>query len=197
MGQPRNVVTSLRERRGGRVAVELDGVPWRTLPADTIARAGLAVGRVLDRETARTLARELRRARALGDALQALRHGDLSRRRLDERLERRGIRADARAEALETLERAGFVDDRRIAGLRAATLADRGYGDAAIRVALERAGLAGELVFEALAGLEPEADRARRVLDRRGAGTRTLRWLAARGFEPGTLEDVSGFAGER
>jgi hypothetical protein len=40
------------------VAVELDGRPWRVLPADAVVRAGLAVGRRLDR-----LESELHRAR--------------------------------------------------------------------------------------------------------------------------------------
>jgi len=159
-----------------------------------VVRASLTVGRPLDRETARTLARELRRAEALGVAVRALRHRDLSRRRLEERLERHGTRADAGAEALAALERAGLVDDARVAAGRAQALAERGYGDAAIRAALEREGLAAELVTEALATLEPEAARAGRLLERRGAGARTLRWLAARGFEASTLEDVVGFA---
>ncbi|HJQ73262.1 MAG TPA: hypothetical protein VJ814_00130, partial [Gaiellaceae bacterium] len=65
-------VTALREHKGGRVAVELDGKPWRVLPADVVVRAGLGVGRRLDRPTARDLARELRRARALAAATRSL-----------------------------------------------------------------------------------------------------------------------------
>ena len=106
------VVTALRERPRGRVDVELDGAPWRTLPADAVVRSGLLVGRALDRPTARTLAR-------------------------------------------------------------------RGYGDEAIRFTLEEEGFAGEALEEALAGLAPEAERARALL----AAGRSARWLAARGFE--------------
>ena len=36
-------VTALRDDRRGRVAVELDGAPWRVLPLDVVARAGIAV----------------------------------------------------------------------------------------------------------------------------------------------------------
>src|SRR5439155_24276402 len=128
---------ALHGRPRGKGGVELDGAPWRLVPADAAVRAGLSVGRALDRDTARSLGRELRRAEALGVAVRALRYRDLSRRRLEERLERRGARGDARAEALETLERAGLVDDRRVAAARACALAERGYGDAAIRFALE------------------------------------------------------------
>ena len=87
------VVTALRERPRGRVEVELDGAPWRLVPAAAVVGAGLVVGRALDREAARTLGRELRRLEALGVAVRALRHRDLSRRRLEERLTRRGLRA--------------------------------------------------------------------------------------------------------
>jgi SOS response regulatory protein OraA/RecX len=156
-------------------------------------RAGLGVGRPLERETARALARELRRARALGDAVRALRHRDLSRGRLEQRLASRGARRDAREEALATLERAGLVDDGRVAHGRAASLAERGWGDAGIRAALEAEGLDGALVSEALAALEPERERARRLLG--GAPEpRALRRLAARGFDAATLEDLAPFA---
>lgn len=168
-------VTALRERPRGRVVVELDGAPWRTLPADAVVRSGLLVGTTLDRPTARTLARELRRAEALGVAVRALRHRDLSRRALEARIE-----SPARAEALEALERSGILDDRRAAAGRASALAGRGWGDEAIRYRLEGEGFAGEPLEAALAALEPEQERARALV----AKGRSERWLAGRGFAP-------------
>ena len=191
------VVTTLRERPRGRVEIELDGAPWRIVPADAVVRSGLFVGRALDRETARTLGRELRRAEALRRALRALTARDRSRRSLDDRLGAAGVPARPRREALETLERAGLVDDDRLAAARAQALAERGYGDAAIRFDLERQGLAGESVAAALAGLEPERERARRLGEQRGRDARAARWLAARGFDAAAVEDaVGGFAEE-
>jgi regulatory protein len=188
------VVTGLRERPRGRVEVDLDGVPWRLVPAEAVVRSGLAVGRALDRETARALGRELRRSEALEAALRALRYRDQSRRRLAQRLERRGTPAEACEDALEALERVGLVDDVRVAARRAQTLAERGYGDAAIRFALEAEGLPETAVVEALSGLAPEADRARALLAARGRTPRTVRWLAGKGFDAATLEGVAGFA---
>lgn len=185
-------VTALRERPRGRVEIELDGAPWRVVPADAVVRSGLLVGRPLDRETARTLGRELRRARALDVAARALRYRDHSRRSLEERLARRDVRPDASDAALAALERAGLVDDARVASTRAGTLAERGYGDAAIRFDLERQGLAGELVEGAVAALVPERDRARRLVERRGADPKTARWLAGRGFDAASVEDAIG-----
>jgi SOS response regulatory protein OraA/RecX len=186
------VVTALRERPRGRVEIELDGAPWRVVPADAVVRAGFLVGRLLDRETARTLARELRRARALDVAARALRYRDHSRWSLEERLAQRDVRPDAADAALAALERAGLVDDARVASTRAGTLAERGYGDAAIRFDLERQGLAGDLVEGAVTALVPERDRARRLVERRGADPKTARWLAGRGFDAASVEDAIG-----
>jgi SOS response regulatory protein OraA/RecX len=186
-------VTALRDDRRGRVAVELDGAPWRVLPVDVVVRAGLAEGRPLDRPALRLVRRELRRAEALQVAGRALRHRDLSRRRLAERLE--GVVPPAvAAESLATLERAGLVDDRRVALVRAESLAGRGYGDEAIRHRLRAEGLAEELVEEAVFGLAPECERAGPLIERRGVGPRTARYLAGRGFGEEAVETALGAA---
>jgi SOS response regulatory protein OraA/RecX len=198
------VVTALREQPRGRVEVHLDGAAWRLVPTDAVVRTGLVVGRTLDRATARTLGRELRRADALDRAARALRPRDRSRQALDARLATAGIPAAARGDALDTLERVGLVDDARVATTRAQSLAGRGFGDAAIRHDLEGEGAAAELVEDALAGLEPEHERARRLVERRGAADlKTARWLAAKGFEAasieaalGGLEELGAFAGD-
>ncbi|HZD88000.1 MAG TPA: RecX family transcriptional regulator [Gaiellaceae bacterium] len=190
------VVTALRERPRDRVDVELDGAPWRTLPAAVVVRAGLTVGRALDRRTARIVARELRSTRAAACATRALRAHDRSRGELEARLERAGVPTTARAEALEALERAGLVDDSRVARIRAETLAWRGYGDAAIRADLERRHLPAEAVEEALAALEPEAERVRNLLQREHATPAVLRRLAARGFDRELLGELAAFARE-
>ena len=91
----------------------------------------------------------------------------------------------------------GLVDDARVAATRAGALADRGYGDAFIRFDLERHGLAGELVDDAVAALVPERDRARRLVEQRGADPRTARWLAGRGFDAASVEDaIAPFAAD-
>jgi regulatory protein len=180
-------VTGLREDRRGRIAVELDGTPWRTLPADVVVRVGLSEGRALDRPALRLLRRELRRAEALAVAGRALERRDLSEHRLAERLAR-VVPPSAAAAALDTLTRAGIVKDGRFARTRAEALAGRGYGDAAIHHDLEAQGVAGELIREALEALTPEEERARAIVDRRGPGPRTARFLAGKGFGEGAVE---------
>jgi regulatory protein len=181
-------VTALRARGPGRVAVELDGAPWRNLPVDVVARVGLAVGEQLDRPRLRALRLELRRHEALAVAAGALRHRDLSRRALDARLARRSVAPAERGRALQVLERAGIVDDARFAEARAGTLAERGWGDAAIRADLERQELSDELIRSSLGALVPEAERARALVARRGGGVATARWLARKGFGEDAIE---------
>jgi regulatory protein len=185
-------VTGLRADRRGRVAVELDGAPWRTLPVDVVARAGLAEGRALDRSALRLLRRELRRAEALAVAGRALRRQDLSKRGMAERLARASVAPAAVEESLAVLERVGLVDDSRFARTRAASLADRGYGDAAIRHDLERRGVGTEPILEALESLDAESVRAQQLVERRGPGLRTARFLAGKGFGEEAVETAAG-----
>jgi SOS response regulatory protein OraA/RecX len=102
-------------------------------------------------------------------AARALRHRDRSRADVAARLERAGVDAAARDEALEMLERVGYVDDRRFARSRAEALAGRGRSDAAIRYELEGGGAAPEAIDEALARLPPERERAIALVRRGGA----------------------------
>jgi regulatory protein len=127
---------------------------------------------------------------AVEQALRALRHRDRSAAELDVRLAQRGVNKSEREQALETLERIGYVDDERFARTRAEQLAARGSGDALIRHDLEGRGLEEEHVGAALAALEPERERAARILERRGPGAKTARYLASRGFSPDALETL-------
>jgi SOS response regulatory protein OraA/RecX len=184
-------VTAVRAVPRNRVAVELDGAPWRVLPADVVVRARIVEGRSLDRPALRLLRRELRRAEALRVAGRALRSRDLSRQALADRLERAAVPPAAAEESLEVLSRAGYLDDARAARTRAQALAERGYGDAAIRHRLAEEGLE-DYTKDAIAELEPELRRAEAILVRRGTGPRTARYVAARGFGEDVIEAAFG-----
>jgi len=120
---------------------------------------------------------------AVETALRALRARDRTAAELDARLTARGAGPEERRDALELLERVGYVDDERFAHGRAATLAARGSGDALIRDDLERRGVAAATIESALAALEPERARVERIVAGRGRGVKTARYLAARGFD--------------
>jgi SOS response regulatory protein OraA/RecX len=84
------------------------------------------------------------------------------------------------------------VDDERFAAARAAALAGRGYGDAYVRHVLEGEGVALDTVETAVAGLEPEAQRAERLAARGGRTPRLAAQLQRKGFGQESLERAFG-----
>jgi regulatory protein len=186
------VLTALRRARAGRVTLEVDGQPWRTVPDDIVVRCGLHAGLTLDRPRLRLLRTELRRAEALATAGRALAQRPLSRRQVSERLRRRGVTPPVEHETVARLATAGLLDDARLAKDRAAALADRGWGDIAIATRLQRDGLEVAEVRVALEGLAPEEGRAAAgvvdVSDRRKAWSLLVR----RGFSPDAIEAALG-----
>ena len=188
-------VTALRGR-GVRVAVELDGRPWRELSVAAVVEARLAVGEPLAREQVCALAQVVRRERATAVAVRALARRDRSRAELDARLARAGVRDGERRETLDRATRAGLVDDARFATSRARLLAERGAGDELVLADLGRHGVDALVAREAVSELVPEADRAAGIVEARGRSARTLRYLAARGFAEASLEDLIAELGD-
>jgi SOS response regulatory protein OraA/RecX len=189
-GPPR--LTAVRRARPGRVELEVDGRRWRIVPDEVVLRCGLAAGTALDRPLLRTLRRELLRAEALGLAARTVARRDLSERRLRARLAARGVRRADADGAVAALAGAGIVDDARAAESRARSLADRGWGDAAVAARLAGEGFGSDEARAALAGLRPERERAEELAARRGDARAAWKLLARRGFALETVEDVVG-----
>ncbi len=162
---PAPTLTAVRRSRPGRVALEVDGRPWRVVPDDVVVRCGLRPGLELERPLLRDLRRELRRAEALDVAVRTVSRRDVSTRRLRERLDARGIASGEAQAAVETLSSAGVVDDERLARSRARSLAERGWGDAAVAARLEAGGPA----------VRGRDTRARRASARKPEGLRRHR----------------------
>jgi regulatory protein len=127
---------------------------------------------------------------AVESAVRALRHRDRTSAQLHRHLAERGFDEAERDEAVAMLVRTGVLDDVRYAENRAAALADRGAGDAYIRHDLAGAGLGGDEIGGALAGLQPEVERAERIVERRGASPKTARYLAGKGFSEDVVRGV-------
>jgi regulatory protein len=98
------------------------------------------------------------------------------------------VSEDGQNDALETLERAGYVDDARFARARAEHLAARGYGNEWIRADLDGQGVGAEVAADAISGLDPEAERARGEWAKLRGGLAAARTMARRGFAEETLE---------
>lgn len=196
------LVTAIRAHGRGLVEVDLDGRAWRVVPLEAVVATSLSPGSQLDRQAARTLRRAMRRVEAREAGLRALRRRDLSERQLAERLDRAGVAPADASGATDALARAGLVDDGRLARSRAAGLAGRGFGDAAIRDDLERRGIAAETIADALSALPSETARAAAEIARRGASRTTAGFLLRRGFDADVVEGqletiVAGAEGER
>jgi regulatory protein len=125
-------------------------------------------------------------------AARALRHRDRSRREIETRLARAGVGEDERTDALDTLERVGYVDDERFAAARAEALAGRGFGDEAIRHDLGEQGVTPEAADTAIDSLVPEVERARAIVGRLGRSRKTAAQLARKGFAEESLESAVG-----
>ncbi|MDQ4019418.1 MAG: RecX family transcriptional regulator, partial [Actinomycetota bacterium] len=85
-----------------------------------------------------------------------------------------------------------LLDDARVALARAQALAERGYGDAAICAWLAAAGIGEPESRSAVANLDPEDERARRLVSAERDRARAARTLARRGFDPATVESILG-----
>ena len=65
-----------------------------------------------------------------------------------------------------------------------------GAGDLLVLDDLERNGVDDATARASLASLEPEPDRAARIVASRGVSERTLRYLASRGFSEESLDGL-------
>jgi regulatory protein len=144
-----------------------------------------------EREVALDDALGAEREVALDRAIRALARRDHSAESLRVKLARAGVSAPARDAAVERLADAGYVDDERFARDRAERLAARGYGDEWIKADLEAHRVAPEAAETALAGLEPEPERALREAGKLEGGPRASRALQRRGFSEEALERVA------
>jgi regulatory protein len=141
--------------------------------------------------------------RAISAALRLLKARARSRFELDSALERRGFSAELRSSALEKLAGWGYLNDERVAQLRALNLMRAGKGPLAALQKLAALGLSEEAARTALAHAEAELgstpeQRAHEVLSKRGlSGAKAARLLASRGFPEDIIHSVVGLDSSR
>lgn len=100
-----------------------------------------------------------------------------TRAQLADALRRRGVPDDAAEQVLGRLGEVGLIDDRAFAQAWVQSRhLGRGLARRALSAELVRRGVDGEVVDEAVRGLDPEAEveTARRLIDRKLASTRSL-----------------------
>ena len=180
---PGRVVTALSWRGAAdRVAVELDGEPWRRVPREAVATAGLAVGVELDASELRALAR-----RSCGDSTRCA----AVRERFAIATTRRVARAQARARGVAAAARrrdarharrgSASSTTRGSPASRAQALAERGSGDLLIA---RRPRAAGRRRRARAAKRSRRSSRSARapsaIVARRGGGPKTCALPRAR-----------------
>jgi SOS response regulatory protein OraA/RecX len=109
---------------------------------------------------------------------------------LEDRLARAGVASEAGERAVTALVAAGAVDDRRLAEHRGRALAERGWGDEAIRARLAAEGLGSEEIEAAVEKLEPERARAIRLAASAGDARKAWNFLSRRGFDADVVSET-------
>lgn len=99
---------------------------------------------------------------ALQKALRYVRHSPRSRGETNERLRRWGYSANAAAEVVDYLERAGILDDRALATAYLDEMLRKGFGYRRVRASLFKKKLENDLIEEKLSDypMDRELERA-------------------------------------
>ncbi len=133
-------------------------------------------------------------------ALRLLARRDYARQELSRKLAPHAESAQQLAALLDDLAAGSLLSDQRYAATRISSRGAR-VGDARLAYELRGKGVAEDVVSAALAGVEDELTRARRVWQRKFAGAppavgdaaeraRQARFLAGRGFSADTIRRV-------
>lgn len=153
------IVTSLDPLRGGRIAVALDGERAVVVGQALVARWRLHVDRELSVSEVGELSHEAARDAVLADAHRLLAHRSRSEHELTTHLAAKGHPTEVVAAVAERLRRDGLLDDHAFA---AAYVADKrrlaGRGRERIAAELAQAGVAPDVIEDALGPQDPDAE---------------------------------------
>lgn len=188
----------VQKRSADRVSVYLDGEFAFGLPALEAAR--LHPGQVLSEDEIAALREIDAVARAVDRAVRLLARRPYSRAEIRRNLESKEIAPAVIDDALNRLERLGYVDDRAFALYWIENRERfRPRGPRALRYELRQKGVSDSIIDEALEGLDPASsarqaaeDKARRLrgLDPDEFRQRIGSFLIRRGFEYDVVREV-------
>jgi regulatory protein len=157
---------------GKRVSIFLDGKFAISIGSGVAAREGLRTEQSLTDQQLEALTQLDRYERCLAVATRYLSVRPRSRAELCERLERRGFDSDTRAEVVGKLQIQGLLDDTSFARLWTDSReASRPRSRWLTRLELQKKGVPGDVIDEAVSTIDDEASAYRAALTR----VRTLR----------------------
>jgi SOS response regulatory protein OraA/RecX len=98
---------------------------------------------------------------------------------------------------LARIKELGLLDDREYARRRAHLMAEKGYGDFAIKVFLEGLGIPEKMAYDAMKGIPEELGERKRmsmIIEKRKdtPKEKLIRFLAGRGFPIDVIMEVIG-----
>jgi regulatory protein len=193
-------ITGVRERRGGRARIFVDGEFWAEIDAGVAAERGLREGVALDPEELDEARAAGERALAMNRALNFLGYRARSEKEVRDRLRRYGYGEETVAAVVGRLEELGYLDDEDYARLVAREKARR-YGPRRISAQLRKSGVDAELaqgvVDEEFAGrseVEDARSAAARRYNRGGSEAEARRvygFLVRRGYSAEVCAEVA------
>lgn len=145
---------ALNPQRPGKRDLFVDGAFYLSIPMELLAEQDLYIGAPFgeDEEAALLLAAQLIPAKE--KAYQYLAYGDLSRKKLYEKLTRFGIEPQVAEAACDNMEEQGFIDDARLAERLAERYAgSKKWGPRRILPELLQKGIPADLAKEAVENL--------------------------------------------
>jgi regulatory protein len=162
------VVEGIRDSRvPDRLWCVLEGGERLAVSPDLVLRYSLSPGRVLDAEELAALRADASRAGAKARALRALSARPMSREELKARLRQKGESAEDAEDAVELMERVGFVNDQEYARQIVRWCSRKGYGRQRVLSEFSRRRVPKEYWDEALEELPEPEETLDRLIDAR------------------------------
>lgn len=151
----------------GRVDVYADGEYLMSVSEDAALEAGLRVGLEVDEKLLSDVEYSVQMSRAKNKAYDYLSYGDMSEKKLFEKLTRYGFSKDIALDCVEKMRESGYVDNARYAQSLARSLANtRLYGPRRIIQELRRRGVDSQTAQDALDSTDADYEENIRVLAR-------------------------------
>ena len=193
MGESARIEALVKQRRGAGIDIVVNDEVWMTVHRETVLEAGVRKGDPATEDLRQRLTVADAERQAYQAALSLLSYRARSEQELRQRLQRKGIAADAIQTAIDRLHRSGLIDDAHFASawVESRGSGSSGHGSPLLAAELRSRGIDADSITAALESTDDHAlalaaARARlsrlRGLDYAGFRRRLGGFLQRRGF---------------
>lgn len=149
----------------GYTDIYVDGELLLTVSDDAVIEAGLRTGKTFDEDALYETERAVNLTRAKNKAYTYLSYGDMSSKKLFDKLIRAGFDEQTALDCIDAMKNAGYIDDTRYAHALANSLACvKLYGPRRIREELRVRGISGEDADLAIEALDTDFEKSVQAL---------------------------------